>query len=72
MRQLIKMKIIDGNGRERNAAYAKKIIHRVPDKVTGEMVDMDFVEVRILGKVRAWKEYYPLEDFIKCNPNIEL
>ena len=62
------MKIVDINGKEREINSLKKIIHKVPDKITHELVDTDFIEVEIQGKHRKWTEWYPLPDFKKYNP----
>lgn len=62
----------DVNGRKRKAESVKVIAHEVPNAITGEMVTEYYVEVVIAGNVRKWKEWYPLEDFRKRNPEIEL
>ncbi len=67
------MKIIDVNGKERNIASIKRIIHKVPDRITGDLIDVEFVEVEIIGRYRKnWTEWYPLDRFIELNPTINI
>ena len=63
------MKIIDLNGKERNIDSIKKIKHEVYDAINDEYIEVDYVEVEIIGKYRDnWKEWYPLDEFKDMNP----
>jgi len=64
------MKIIDINGNERDIISIKKIKHQVPDAVSGDLISLDYIEVKIKGNHRPdWIEWYPLKDFEDKNPN---
>ena len=67
------MKIIDINGKEREAISIQKISHQVIDK-DGNPINEEYVEVLIHGVNRnmTWKEWYPLKEFIKNNPEIKI
>ena len=64
------MKIIDINGKEREAVLIKRITHQIPDAVKGGIAaTKEYVEVVIVGKTgRKWTEWYPLEKFVVMNP----
>ena len=72
------MKIIDVNGKEKEAESIKIIDHEVPivgpNTKEGEMKTVKYVEVSIRGKHRdsTWKEWYPLKNFKEMNPNIKV
>jgi len=66
------MKIKDINGKIRKILSIKKIIHQIEDSRTGETVNKEFIEVIIDGKMRQWKEWYPLDDFKKFNPDLTI
>ena len=68
------MLIVDINGKEKEALLVKIIPHQVRDALSDQMVNKMYVEALIKGKHRnkTWKEWYPLEEFQKRNPNIEL
>jgi len=65
------MKVIGINGEEREVLSIKRIIHKVPDVLhKGKFINIKYIEVVIKGKSRTWKEWYPLENFRKMNPNV--
>ena len=65
------MKIIDINGKEREIASIKRITQQIPDAINGGIAaTKEYIEVVIIGKTRTWKEFYPLEDFERLNPNV--
>lgn len=66
------MKIIDENGKEREAISVKKISHPIPDAINGGTVEEEFIEAIIRGKHRTWTEFYHLPKFKQLNPEIEL
>lgn len=65
------MKIVDINGKEREAISIQKISHQVVDK-DGNPVAEEYVEVVIKGQFRkgTWREWYPLEKFKEMNPEV--
>ena len=66
------MKIIDINGKEKNAITVKRIIHQVKD-INGEDVPTEYVECQIEGRTkRRWPEWIPLAEFVKANPHIKI
>ena len=67
----VKMKIIDMNGKDKEALSVKKIMHKVPDKINGEMLDVEFVEIQVQGKNHSWMIWEPLEEFNKNNPDFK-
>ena len=66
------MKIIDINGKEREALSAKRIAHQIPDAVKGGIAaTKEYIEVVIQGKTgRIWVEWYPFERFAVMNPDL--
>jgi len=66
------MKVIDVNGKERDVASIKRMSQQIPDVVNGGIAAAkEYVEVEIIGRTgRRWKEWYPLEDFRKQNPDV--
>ena len=66
------MKIIDINGKEREALSVKRITHQIPDVVKGGIATTkEYVEVIIIGRTsRQWTEWYPLEKFVVMNPTL--
>jgi hypothetical protein len=68
------MKIIDINGKTREAISVKVISWQIPDSVHGGIATTrKYAEVVIQGRTgRVWKEWYPLEDFIKNNPGVRI
>ena len=65
------MRIIDINGKEREAISIQKISYQVVDK-DGNPIAEEYVEVIIQGQHRkgTWKEWYPLKKFKEMNPEI--
>ena len=68
------MKIIDINGKEREALSVKRMINQIPDAINGGIATTRIlVEVVIIGRTgRAWKEWYPIDKFKELNPNIKV
>ena len=67
------MKIIDLDGKEREALSMKRISHQVVDAVNkGQFIQTELVEVVIKGKTRQWVDWYPIDEFIKLNPTLVL
>jgi len=66
------MKVIDINGKEREVQSIKRITFPIRNAITGDTFsNREYVEVVIVGKSgRVWKEFYPLEDFERLNPNV--
>ena len=65
------MKIIDTNGKEREALSLKRITHQIPDAVGGGIATTsEYVEVMIKGNFRSWTQWYPLAEFRKKNPTV--
>ena len=66
------MKIIDINGKLRTILSIKKVVSPIRNAITGDTFsNREYVEVVIVGKSgRVWKEFYPLEDFERLNPNV--
>ena len=62
---------IDSNGREKFAKSIKVINHPIRDAINNTTFDEKFVEITVIGRVRGeWKEYMPLNEFIKLNPEL--
>jgi len=68
------MKIIDINGKEREVLSVKRMTQQITDAVNGGVATTkEYVEVVIKGKTgRVWKEWYPIEDFKRYNPKVEV
>ena len=68
------MLIRDGNNREKNAISLKVITQEVVDAVNKGTIPTQFVEVVIKGRHRpeTWVEWYPLLEFKKNNPDVEV
>lgn len=68
------MRIIDGNGSEKEAVSLRVITHEVKDAVNKGVIPTEFVEATIKGKNRlgTWTEWYPLVEFQINNPNIKV
>jgi len=66
------MKIIDINGKEREALSIKRMTQQIPDAVNGGIATTkEYVEVVIIGQTgRTWTEWYPFEDFVVKNPDL--
>ena len=64
--------IIDLDGKEREIKSIKKIIHKIKDVISGELIDVEFAEVVIIGKEREWKQWYSLTEFKKTNPKVRI
>ena len=66
--------ILDGNKREKNAVSLKVITHEVRDAIRKGAIPTQFVEAVIKGRYRpsTWTEWYPLLEFRKNNPGIEV
>ena len=69
---LLSLKIIDVNGKEREAISIKRTTHQILDAVNGGIATTkEYVEVVIQGKTgRTWVEWYPFEHFAVMNPNL--
>ena len=67
------MKIIDVNGREREAVSVKRVSHEIPDALHGGIAaTAEYVEAEIQGRMRIWTEWYPLEEFRTANPKVQI
>jgi len=66
------MKIVDINGKEKEAKYVKKVKHKIYDQINEQYIEEEYVEALIVGKKFKWKEYYPLDEFKKMNPGVEI
>ena len=66
------MRIIDSNGKEREANSLKRILQSVPDQVGKASILVEYVEIVIAGRTRKWREWVPLEDFQRLNPSIKI
>ena len=69
------MKIVDMNGKEREALSLKIVSHQIPDAIGGGIaVVVQYVEAQVQGKHRkgTWIEWYPLVEFQINNPKIKL
>lgn len=67
------MKIIDINGKEREALSVKRVSQQIPDALHGGIAaTAEYVEVVIHGRVRVWTEWYPLEEFRTANPKVQI
>ena len=64
--------IIDINNRHRNINTIKRIRHQIRDAISGELIGEDYVEVTVVGRFRNWKQFYPLKEFKRVNPNIKV
>lgn len=69
-------KIIDCNGKERNAKSVKVIQHEFRNALTDSdnevLGELEYAEVVIIGKSREWTEWYPLDEFREKNPDLEI
>ena len=63
---------IDINDRKRYGLNFKIIKHKIRDAVHNDWIEVEYVEVDVLGKRGTHKEWYPVDEFIKRNPNIKL
>lgn len=67
------MKIIDINGKEREAIALKRVSQQIPDALHGGIAaTAEYVEAEIQGRMRVWTEWYPLKEFQGRNPTIPL
>ena len=68
------IEIIDINGRKRQVLKSsiRVVSHQVKDAIHGGTITEKFVEVQIISRHRgtSWKEWYPLEKFVKMNPKL--
>ena len=66
------MKIVDINGKEREALSVKQITQQIPDAVNGGIATTkEYIEVVIIGKTgRIWTEWYPFEKFCVMNAHL--
>jgi hypothetical protein len=73
-KEVVKILILDGNGKEKNAISLKVVSHDVRDAINKGAIPTQFVEAVIKGRHRAgtWVEWYPLSEFRKNNPSIEV
>lgn len=63
---------IDINNRKRYGFGFKIIKHKIRDAVHNNWIEVEYVEVEVLGKRGTHKEWYPVDEFIKRNPHIKL
>ncbi len=66
------MMIVDLEGKEREVEDLKVIVHNNMDAVTGEPIQIEYVQVTVLGKYRQWINWYPLDEFRKANPDVDI
>jgi hypothetical protein len=66
------MTIIDLEGKVREIKSIKKIVHKIKNVISGELIDVEFAEVVIVGKEREWIQWYPLIEFKKLNPKVRV
>lgn len=67
------MKIIDLEGKERIVEDLKIVVHDNMSAVDGEIAEqVEYVELTIIGKRLEWKNWYPLEEFRKLNPHVDI
>ena len=66
------IEFVDINGNKRKARYLKVINHNVRDAVNDTMITVKYVEAMIVGRRGEHKEWYPLEEFKKMNPRMEV
>ena len=72
------MKILDINGMVREIKSITTIDHERTSAIVGddneEVIDIvKYVQVTVVGKTgREWIDWYPLDEFKKMNPDIEV
>ena len=66
------MIITDLKGKKRNIKNAKKIYNKEMDVVSNEIINVPYAEVTVIGKSGEWKQWYPLEEFKKINPDVKI
>lgn len=68
------MRIIDCNGKQKEALSLKVITHEVQDVINKGAIPTKFVEAVIKGRNRpgTWTEWYPLVEFQVNNPDIKI
>ena len=68
------MIVLDGNRKEKNAISLKIVNHDIRDAINKGAIPTQFVEATIKGRhrVETWVEWYPLLEFRKNNPGIEV
>ncbi len=66
--------ITDKRSNECGQVFHENIKGELVAKTEISLVDVEekFVEVTIIGKMREWVEWYPLEAFEKMNPEIKV
>ena len=67
------MKIVDTEGKEREVDILGIVTHDNMNAVTGEVAEqIEYVEVNVIGNHREWKNWYPLDEFRKLNPHVDI
>lgn len=69
------MIITDTEGKERRIKDdLKVVVHNNMNALNPEEIaeQIEYVEVTIIGKNRQWKNWYPLDEFKRLNPDIEI
>jgi hypothetical protein len=67
------MMIIDPEGKEREVEDLKIVVHDNMNAVDGEVAEqIEYVEVTVIGKNRVWPNWYPLDEFRKLNPHVDI
>ena len=68
------MRIVDQNGKEKEAISLRMITHEVRDAINKGVVPAKYVEAVIKGRNRpgTWTEFYPLVEFQINNPTIKV
>lgn len=67
------MIITDLEGKEREVEDLKVVVHDNMNAIDGEVAEqIEYVEVTVIGKRRVWTNWYPLEEFRKLNPHVDI
>lgn len=65
------MRITDIDGREREVLFIERVSHSHMD-INGEAISEDYVRAIVKGKNRTWINWYPIREFMRRNPSIQV
>jgi hypothetical protein len=68
----VKITIIDTNGISRQVEYVKAVSFPIFDAIHKTEIMTDYVEVKIIGHNMKWIQWYPIKEFKKRNPKVNL
>ncbi len=66
------MLILDENGNQREVLPKFKVITHTFIDVNGNPRTQKFVEYTVVGRLRQWQDWCPLDVFRRLNPEVEV